>query len=177
MRRDIRDVASPTSVGAIGGEVLLEQILCQAMGRITLRRRPKAPLGTSPQPLQAHQLSNLVASDAHPLGHQLSLNPRAAVNPFACFVDAPDLHQQFAITLRPGTLRTPPPSVVTARRDSQQGANRLGDTLWYCSFDSVAPPPRTLDLSDGHSKNRGELRPREPHRQCSVPKDLVPDHS
>ena len=93
------------------------------MRRVTLRGDPKAPLGTSSKPLQAHQTRDLVPSDADALGNQLRVNPWAAVDPFAGFVDAPDLSHQLSIPPRSSTLRPGSPGVVAAGRDLQQAAH------------------------------------------------------
>lgn len=108
------------------------------MARITLRCGAKAPLRTSPQPCQTHHPSNLVTSDARARGHQLGMNPRAAIDTFACFVDAPDLRQQCAVALRPRTLRALPPSVVTARRDTQKATHQTNRIAISAAIDAGA---------------------------------------
>ena len=107
-----------------------------------LRGDPKAPLGTSPEPLQAHQTRHLVPPNAKALGNQLRVNPRAAIDPFAGFVDAPDLGHQLSIPPRSSTLRPGSPGVVAARRDLQQAAHhahRIARGGGQCRRTSLRP--------------------------------------
>jgi hypothetical protein len=94
------------------------------MGWIALPGRPKAPLRTASETRQTHQLGDLVAAYTYSFTNQFRVNARAAIDPAASCVDAPDLDQQLAITLHAGTVWPLAPSVVAAGRHSQQAAHQ-----------------------------------------------------
>ena len=113
-RRDVGEVRRPTLVRRRCRGVRLAQVPRNATRWLSLRRHPKAPLGTAPKPLQAHQVRHLVPTRADTLGNQIGVNPQAAVDPFACALDAPDLGHQLSISLRPIALRPGSPGVIRA---------------------------------------------------------------